>query len=108
MTKDPNAGGSPPEAAPETSAGPPSTSGGAAPISVPTFNPDQVLAGRFRIVRFLGQGGMGNVYEAEDQELQEHIALKMVRPEIAVDERAVERFRREIRIARRVTHPNVC
>jgi tetratricopeptide (TPR) repeat protein/tRNA A-37 threonylcarbamoyl transferase component Bud32/TolB-like protein len=104
MTKDPND----PESAPETSAGPLTSSGGAPPASVPVFNPGQILGGRFHIVRFLGQGGMGNVYEAEDQELQEHIALKMVRPEIAVDERAIERFRREIRIARRVTHPNVC
>jgi tetratricopeptide (TPR) repeat protein len=51
---------------------------------------------------------MGEVYEAEDRELREHIALKTIRPEIAADERALDRFRREVRVARQVTHPNVC
>jgi tetratricopeptide (TPR) repeat protein/tRNA A-37 threonylcarbamoyl transferase component Bud32 len=51
---------------------------------------------------------MGEVYEAEDLELRERVALKTVRPEIAQDERAIERFKREIHLARKVTHPNVC
>ncbi len=68
----------------------------------------QTLAGRFRIVRFLGQGGMGEVYEAEDLELNEQLALKTIRPEIAGDEDALARFKREIHLARRVTHGNVC
>lgn len=67
-----------------------------------------LLANRFRIVRFIGRGGMGDVYEAEDLELGERVALKTVRPEIAHLEGAVERFRREIHLARKVTHPNVC
>ena len=75
------------------------------PESLPT---GQVLAGRFRIVRFLGQGGMGDVYEAEDQELKERVALKTVRPEIARLPGALDRFTREIQLARKVTHPNVC
>jgi len=74
----------------------------------PSLSPGAVLAGRFRIVGFLGQGGMGEVYEAEDQELKEQVALKTIRPEIAGDERAIARFKREIHLARRVTHPNVC
>ena len=67
-----------------------------------------VLADRFRIVRFIGRGGMGDVYEAEDLELGERVALKTVRPEIAHLEGAIDRFRREIQLARKVTHPNVC
>jgi len=51
---------------------------------------------------------MGEVYEAEDRELREHVALKTILPEIASDERAIARFKREIQLARKVTHPNVC
>jgi hypothetical protein len=68
----------------------------------------ELLAGRFRLVRFVGRGGMGDVYEAEDQELGERVALKTVRAEIAHLPGAIERFRREIQLARKVTHPNVC
>lgn len=73
-----------------------------------TFSPDQVICGRFQVVRFLGRGGMGEVYEACDLELRERVALKTVRPEIASDPNALARFNEEIRVARRVTHPNVC
>jgi Tol biopolymer transport system component len=74
----------------------------------PPMAPGLLLAGRFRLVRFLGQGGMGDVYEAEDLEVGERLAIKMLRAEIAQDERAIERFRIELALARRVTHPNVC
>ena len=68
-----------------------------------------VLAGRFRVVRFLSRGGMGEVYEAEDLELHERVALKMIRPEIAVCyPNCLHRFKREVLLAKRVTHPNVC
>jgi hypothetical protein len=73
-----------------------------------TFTSKQVLSSRHKIIRFTGRGGMGEVYEAEDLELQERVALKTIRPEIASDERVIERFKREIQLARRVTHPNVC
>ncbi len=73
-----------------------------------SFADGALLAGRFRIARFLGEGGMGEVYEAEDLELRERVALKTVRPEIAGDPRAWEEFRREVHLARKVTHPNVC
>ncbi len=78
----------------------------AAPIQ--SFHPDQIVAGRYKIVRFIGQGGMGEVYEADDLELREHVALKTVRPQAAFDRNAIERFKREIQLARKVTHPNVC
>jgi eukaryotic-like serine/threonine-protein kinase len=73
-----------------------------------TFSTGELVADRYRIVRFIGQGGMGEVYEADDLELRLRLALKTVRPEIARDQQAIERFKREIRIARKVTHPNVC
>jgi eukaryotic-like serine/threonine-protein kinase len=76
--------------------------------SAASFAPDDVAAGRFRIIRFLARGGMGEVYEAEDLELKERVALKTVRLEIAHDEHSLDRFRREIQLARKVTHPNVC
>jgi tetratricopeptide (TPR) repeat protein len=76
--------------------------------SPPVFTPGQVVADRYRIVRFIAQGGMGEVYEAEDQELGERVALKTVRPEIAAQEGALDRFKREVHLARKVTHPNVC
>ena len=74
----------------------------------PKFRPGDVLSGRYRIVEFIAQGGMGEVYEAEDQDLRERVALKTILPEAAIDEHSLERFRREISHARKVTHPNVC
>jgi tRNA A-37 threonylcarbamoyl transferase component Bud32 len=72
-----------------------------------TFVEGQIVAGRYRVVRFLARGGMGEVYEAFDAELHDAVALKTIRAEIA-DEASLERFKREIHIARRIAHPNVC
>jgi eukaryotic-like serine/threonine-protein kinase len=72
------------------------------------FGEGQLLAGRFRVVGFIASGGMGSVYEAEDQELRERVALKTIRPEILVQPNAITRFRREVHLARQVTHPHVC
>ncbi|MCU0732753.1 MAG: protein kinase, partial [Hyphomonas sp.] len=70
--------------------------------------PGELLANRFRIVRLVGRGGMGEVFEAFDEVLQQRIALKTIRPEIVHESKMEERFRREILLARQVTHPNVC
>ncbi len=86
-------------------AAPDGVSGASAP---PALSVGRLLAGRFRIVRFIARGGMGDVYEAEDLELHEHVALKTVRSEIAAAEPTMARFKREVHLARRVTHPNVC
>ncbi|MCJ7589027.1 MAG: protein kinase [Candidatus Aminicenantes bacterium] len=67
-----------------------------------------LFAGRYEIIEELGAGGMGAVYRAHDTKLNEEVALKLIRPEIAADKRTVERFRNEIRIARKISHPNVC
>ena len=66
-----------------------------------------VLSERFRIVRLLGQGGMGAVYEAMDGELSETVALKTLNI-VGQPAESFARFRRELQLARRVTHPNVC
>jgi serine/threonine protein kinase len=69
---------------------------------------NQVVAGRFEILRFLSSGGMGEVYEAWDRDLQERIALKTIRPEIAANPSVIERFKREVKQARVISHENVC
>jgi tetratricopeptide (TPR) repeat protein/tRNA A-37 threonylcarbamoyl transferase component Bud32 len=73
-----------------------------------TFSDGVLVANRFLIVRFLGRGGMGEVYEAEDRELGERVALKTLRSNVAAEPQALDRFRREVRLGRRVTHANVC
>jgi len=67
-----------------------------------------VLESRFRVVRMLGRGGMGEVYEAVDVALGARIAVKTLRLEPGSTEVRLQRFRREILLARRVSHPNVC
>jgi tetratricopeptide (TPR) repeat protein len=66
------------------------------------------VAGRYRVVRFLSAGSMGEVYAAEDLSLRERVALKTIRAEVAGAPQSLARFKRELRMARRVTHPNVC
>ncbi len=72
------------------------------------FLPGRLLLGRYRIIALLGKGGMGEVYRADDLTLGQTIALKFLPDEAARDESLLERFRNEVRIARRVSHPNVC
>ncbi len=86
----------------------PSSASPARPEEEPAFSPGVLIASRYRVVRFVARGGMGEVYEVEDLELRERVALKTVRAEVAGDGNTIERFRREIQLARKVTHPNVC
>jgi serine/threonine-protein kinase len=67
-----------------------------------------IVAGRYRIVDLLGQGGMGEVYRAEDLQLRQTVALKFLAPAFAQDAAWLGRFRQEVRLAREVTHTNVC
>ena len=71
------------------------------------FQDGELIDGRFLIVRLLGSGGMGNVYEAEDRELG-RIALKTIRPELAEKTAVLARFREEVLLARQMGGPNVC
>jgi serine/threonine-protein kinase len=66
------------------------------------------VAGRYRIIALLGRGGMGEVYRADDLTLGQQVALKFLPAVVANNPNAVDRFRNEVRIARRVSHPNVC
>lgn len=66
------------------------------------------VADRFTILRFIAEGGMGEVYEARDEVLDEKIAVKFLSHRNLGDETVTRRFRREIQLARKVTHPNVC
>jgi serine/threonine protein kinase len=65
------------------------------------------FAGRYEIESPIGVGGMGTVYRARDVELDEQVAIKTLRPELVTDETLVERFKTEIRLARRISHRNV-
>jgi len=66
-----------------------------------------IFAGRYQIIEELGKGGMGRVYRVLDKELKEEVALKLIKPEIAKDQKTIERFKNELKIARRVSHRNV-
>jgi len=87
----------------------PTGDGGDTPVpahltSLPT---GLILANRYQIVRSLGEGGMGSVYEAKDLELDRVIALKVIRPELAAHPAMLQRFNQEIIVSQRVTHQNV-
>jgi serine/threonine protein kinase len=75
---------------------------------LPCLTPGNVISKRFEILRFLNRGGMGDVYEAWDTELKDRIALKTIRSHIAQDSRVIERFKREVKQARVISHSNVC
>jgi predicted ATPase len=67
-----------------------------------------LFANRYRIIEQVGKGGMGRVYKVRDTQIDEDIALKLIKPEISTDEKVIERFRNELIIARKITHKNVC
>jgi len=66
------------------------------------------FAGRYQIIEELGKGGMGKVYKALDLEIEEKVALKLLKPEIAFDKKMIQRFRNELKFARKIAHKNVC
>jgi len=72
------------------------------------FVPGTILAGRYRIVGMLGRGGMGEVYRAEDLKLGQPVALKFLPSQVTHHADRLARFLQEVRLARQVSHPNVC
>jgi serine/threonine protein kinase/Tfp pilus assembly protein PilF len=66
------------------------------------------FAGRYQVIEELGHGGMGKVYKVFDTDIKEKIALKLLRPEIALDKETVERFSNELKLARKIRHKNIC
>jgi serine/threonine protein kinase/Tfp pilus assembly protein PilF len=70
--------------------------------------PGSTFAGRYQIIEEIGKGGMGKVYKVLDKEINTNVALKLIKPEIAADEKTIDRFRNELKTARDITHKNVC
>ena len=77
-------------------------------VSEGRFLPGRLIAGRYRIIALLGKGGMGEVYRADDLTLGQAVAMKFLPEEATSHEGMLERFKNEVRIARRISHPNVC
>ncbi len=67
-----------------------------------------LFADRYEIIEELGRGGMGNVYRVKDTRAKEEIALKLIKPAIAADQKTIDRFRNELTTARKIRHKNVC
>jgi TolB-like protein/Flp pilus assembly protein TadD/predicted Ser/Thr protein kinase len=75
--------------------------------------PDELIRGttfasRYEVIEELGKGGMGKVYRVFDKKIEEEVALKLIRPEISSDKKTIERFRNELKLARKIAHRNVC
>ncbi|GMU65613.1 MAG: hypothetical protein AMXMBFR36_18870 [Acidobacteriota bacterium] len=87
----------------------PAASSGALPAmaTLSSIGPGSLLGSRFEIVSVLGVGGMGVVYKARDRELDDLVALKMIKKEVAGDRALVERLKTELKLARKITHPHV-
>jgi len=74
----------------------------------PLLERGKIFAGRYEVIEELGRGGMGSVYRVEDKKVSEEIALKLINPEIAQDRKIIDRFSHELKVARQISHRNVC
>ena len=76
--------------------------------SIADMKVGSTFADRYHILEKLGKGGMGGVYKARDINIDENMALKILNPEIASDEKTLQRFRNELRLTRKISHRNIC
>src|SRR5438309_413821 len=81
---------------------------GSSALRASLFAPGSIVAGRYRLVALLGRGGMGEVYRAEDLTLDQPVALKFLPDGTAADPARLAQFHNELRVARQVSHKNVC
>jgi serine/threonine protein kinase/Tfp pilus assembly protein PilF len=93
---------------PTTPTGVPTETGISSEKSALDFSPGQHFGKRYQIIEEIGRGGMGRVYKAVDKELNKVVALKMIKPELSDTAAMVQRFKKELVLAREVTHKNVC
>ncbi len=77
------------------------------PVREPVFRPGDVIEGRYRIIKVIGEGGMGTVYQAEHVLIHRKVAVKLLHPEYATDADVIERFMNEARAAGTLGHPNI-
>lgn len=79
-------------------------------LEIPTeeLKKGTIIASRYEIIEQLGEGGMGRVYHVHDTKINEEVALKLIKPEIAADKKTIERFKGELKTARKIRHKNVC
>lgn len=77
-------------------------------VPTPVLKTGIVLSDRYEIIEELGKGGMGKVFKVLDREINEKIALKLIRPEIGANKKIIKRFQNELKMARKITHRNVC
>jgi serine/threonine protein kinase len=72
------------------------------------LTPGSTFAGRYQVIEELGRGGMGTVYKVFDKEISAKVAIKLLKPEVVSDKSIIERFRNELKVARDISHQNIC
>ncbi|HUU39017.1 MAG TPA: protein kinase [Candidatus Desulfaltia sp.] len=77
-------------------------------ITKAELTPGSTFAGRYQVIEELGKGGMGKVYKVFDKEISAKVALKVLKPEIVADQNTIQRFRNELKLARDISHKNIC
>ena len=85
----------------------PASEGVISSSAIAQLNPGSSIGTRYEIIRLLGQGGMGAVYQAHDKDLDRQVAIKVIRSDMASNPEILRRFKQELILARQITHKNV-